>query len=74
MLTKLNKIDKNLVPWMSQFFPPPIASARPTRNVYFIHKIMLVRDKIAQIHTIMQRSYCDIMHCCEMVRNCMTVQ
>ena len=32
-----------------------IASARPTHNAYFIHKTVLVRDKIAQIHTNTQR-------------------
>ena len=32
-----------------------IASARPTHNAYFIHKTVLVRDKMAQIHTNTQR-------------------
>ena len=60
MLTKLNKIDKNLVPWMSQKKKKfsswlNIARARPTRNAYFIHKTISVCDKIMQIHTIMPR-------------------
>ena len=61
MLTKLNKIDKNLVPWMSQisfFFSLVVKySQRATNayNTYFIHKTILVHDKIAQIHTNTQR-------------------
>ena len=40
------------------------ASMRPTRNAYFIHKTMLVRDKLAQIHTNNAvQSYFDIVHC-----------
>ena len=35
--------------------------ARPKRNAYFIHKTISVREKIAQIHTNTQRSYCDVM-------------
>ena len=60
MPTKLNEIDKNLVPWMSQislfFFLLILAkySQRAT-NAYFIHKTILVRNKIAQIHTNTQR-------------------
>ena len=77
--TKLNTIDKNLVPWMSKisfFFPSwlNIASAQPKRNAYFIHKTISVREKIAQIHINTQRSYCDVMPLLRMVRNSTTVQ
>ena len=57
MLTKLNKIDKNLVPWMSQislFFFLLAKYSQRTRNAYFIHITILVCDKIAPIHTNMQ--------------------
>ena len=48
--------------------------ARPKRNAYFIHKTISVREKIAQIHTNTQRSYCDVMPLLRMVRNCTTVE
>ena len=32
-----------------------LASVRPTRNAHFIHKTILVHEKIAQIHTNTQR-------------------
>ena len=70
MLTKLNKIDKNLVPWMCQisffFFLLAKYSQRVT-NKYFFHKTILVRDMIAQIHTkkYAAQSYCDIMRTAE---------
>ena len=61
MLTKLNKIDKNLVSWMSKisyFFLPPgkIQPVRNQRVTHVIHKTILVCDRIAQIHTNMQRN------------------
>ena len=53
---KRNKIDKNLIPLMTQilffFFllaKINIASVRPTRNMFFILKTILVRDTIAQL-------------------------
>ena len=48
-----------------------IASARPIRNTYFIHKTILVCDKIAQFHANTQRKV--IVASCallRMVRNC----
>ena len=77
--TKLKAIDKNLVPRMSKIlFFPLLAKysqrARPKRNAYFIHKTISVREKIAQIHTNTQRSYCDVMPLLRMVRNCTTVE
>ena len=43
MITKLNTIDKNLVPWISQisscfFLVAKYSQPRPTRNACFIHK------------------------------------
>ena len=71
MLTKLNEIDKNIVPWMSQvsfFFSLLAKYSQRATNTYFIHKTILVLDKIARIHTNTQRKViCDIMHCYEMV-------
>ena len=54
--TKSNKIDKNLVPWLSKisffFFLLAKYSQRAIKaNAYFIHKTISVRDKTAQIHT-----------------------
>ena len=56
MLTKfkLNRIDRNLIPWMSLilfffFLLAKYSQCPSTRNTYFIHKIILVHDKIAQI-------------------------
>ena len=64
--------------WVKFYFFPLLAKysqrARPKRNAYFIHKTISVREKIAQIHTNTQRSYCDVMPLLRMVRNCTTVE
>ena len=72
MLTKLNKIDKNLVTWMSLilfffFLLAKYSQRASTRNAYFIHKIIWVCEKIAQIHII---HIANLLwnHCCAMVR------
>ena len=75
MLTKLNTIDKNLIPGISQissfFFLVAKYSQRAT-NAHFIHKTISVRDKIAQIRT----THCKVIvtsnALLRMVRNCMT--
>ena len=72
-LTKLNKIDKNLIlTCMSQillfFFLLAIYSQRAsTRITYFIHRIILVCDKIAQIHIIHSANLL-WHHCCAVER------
>ena len=64
--------------WVKFYFFPLLAKysqrARPKRNAYFIHKTISVREKIAQIHTNTQRSYCDVMPLLRMVWNCTTVE
>ena len=75
MLTKLNTIDKNLVPGISQissfFFLMAKYSQRAT-NAYFIHKTISVRDKIAQIRTTQRKVMVTSYALLRMVRNCAT--
>ena len=58
-LNYLNRID---ILWMSKiefvfFFLAKYSKRASMRNTYYIHKIILVRDEITQIHTISSTNY-----------------